>query len=190
MSKKGISSYIKAFIYSAIALILILNSLVAAYTVLYQDKIKTSKISELSYGPVKIVGSVRGTTYGQVNFSTVNLNDGTDTVTIFFGKYKNIEDPRKVRRRDNLPVHSMSKKDAIKKLNRPVHYNNLEIIGIYYPYVSIVHAYYINGKITVVEYLIIMIVLVLAAFFFYAAAESIQSITSKKNPNPYLQDNY
>jgi hypothetical protein len=175
MAKKSKITF-GAVIQSILGLFFFLNLIISLYIVIAPDSVKHRDISDISYGPVRVSGEITGTSYGQVNFSTVNLTDGTGSITILFGLYKNIEDPVKAKRRRNMKdVSGMKKEEAIKKLNEPVHYKGIEVVGIYYPYVSLVHAYFINGKITIVEYLMISMYLIMTFFFFYSVMVSIMA---------------
>lgn len=180
MAKRRAISYITIPLQAIISLLLFVNIIISVYAVVSPKSINKRKISKLSYGAVRVEGEVRGTTYGQVNFSTVNIHDGSGSVTVLFGLYKNIEDPKLKKRRDRIKdVSGMSKKEAIRKLNKPVHYKTVEVVGIYYPFLTMVHAYYINGKITVVEYLMIFMNFILAAFFFYSTILSLKSVPKR-----------
>ena len=173
-------SFITIPLQAIITLALLINIIISIYAVVAHDSIPQKNISNLSYGAVKINGEIKGTTYGQVNFSTVNIDDGTETVTVLFGLYKNIEDPIKKSRRKKIKnVAGMSEKEAIELLNKPVHYKSIEVVGVYYPFIQMVHGYYINGKITVVEYLMIFMYIILGAFFFYSTILSIMTVTKK-----------
>ncbi len=76
-------------------------------------------------------------------------------------------------------VSGIGKEQAIKSLNKPVHYKSIEVVGVYYPFLELMHAYYINEQITVVEFLMLFMLFVTTAFFFYSTILSISTARKK-----------
>ncbi len=173
MRRKTKHSYVTISVLFIIGLLLFWHLMLLTYVVVYPQRIPFNTIRQLTFGRVKTVGRVMTTSYGQVDFSKVMISDGTGEVNVLFGLYARIEDPEKIRRRDNLPLDRLSKKTAIKELNKPVHYDSIEVVGIYYPITRAVYAYYLNGGISGTEYFIIITNFLATILFIYAAVASL-----------------
>ena len=149
MSKKNAFSYITIPIHTIIGLIVFWNFLLSVYAIALPTKIKVTEIGKISYGAVKIIGKVKDIRYGHLAFSSAELDDGTGAVNVLYGLYNKIDDTGK---------------------------DDVTAIGIYYPFLPMIHAYYINGQIGPVEVMILGLNFVIVAFFFYSIKLSISKI--------------
>lgn len=176
MKRKGITTYLAIFITFLAGVAMFWNLVLSAFIIVNPDKVPFVRVEKLKYGAAKLSGRVMNPKYGQVDFSRVSLLTDSGQVTVLFGLFSRIEDPQKKRYRDTLPLSRMSRKSAIRELNKPLTYDNIEAIGIYYPFASAMYAYYLNGQITAMEFAIVVANFLLATAFLATSVTILVSI--------------
>ncbi len=147
--RKGYAHFFYAPVIILLGIAFLAHSGLISYVIFAPKSIKKQKISKIKYGPVKISGIIdeNSIKYGQVDTSKAIINDKTGKVKIVFGRFERIVDPKKKYARENVDVEKLGIPRAKKIVNRPLNYDAVDVIGIYYPLTKSVYAYHIRGRV-------------------------------------------